>query len=554
MFGQVAKRGLWALALTLLPLSSLAQIPKVDVLFVGAHPDDDSVATATLARLVRGGKKVAVVCATRGEKGGNSAGRERGAALGILRETEQRAVLGQLGIHQLYYLERVDSGFTTSVEVSEHNWNHAKTLERLVRFIRILRPETVITMNPVPRGHGDHQLIARLTSEAFEQAGQKDAMLEAEALQPWRARKLYYSLEYGAEGLEPSVEIPTGEFAQVESKALQLYRSQGWDKEMPPQRDRESFILGVDRAPANHALGGEERPIFQPPAPAPDRIELETIPSVSEFRRWATRWHLTHLLRQTPAELVLARGRKGFLQGYVRGRKNATIELQGHVTRAVQGQKFGLPVQAGGSIGAFPLHISATLPIGPATLKVVPLLGDESWQEIPKSNVWEGKNLDCSARFRLLLRSETLHIEVEVRDRDVVSNLAADDNRDHWRSDSVEICIDPSGHSPNTLSTFKLGIAPFNTEGRPMANRDADAHPGPASRGIQISSKRTPGGYWVQADIKRAEIGPLAEEFGLNVIIYDVERDGSGARLAWSPWETVQGTPRLWGRARLKHS
>ncbi|CAN0362272.1 unnamed protein product, partial [Phaeothamnion confervicola] len=136
----------------------------------------------------------------------------------------------------------------------------------------------------------------------------------------------------------------------------------------------------------------------------------------------------------------------------------------------------------------------------------------------------------------------------------VLANLSPDDNRDHWRSDSVEICIDPGGHSPNTLSTFKLGIVPFNTDGLPMASRDADAHPGPASPGIQISSRRTDHGYWVQANIKRSELGELADEIGLNVIIYDVERDGSGSRLAWSPWETVQGAPRLWGRALLKHS
>ena len=46
----------------------------------------------------------------------------------------------------------------------------------------------------------------------------------------------------------------------------------------------------------------------------------------------------------------------------------------------------------------------------------------------------------------------------------------------HWRSDAVEICVDPSGRSDNTLTVFKAGIFPGTTAGRePRAARDADA-------------------------------------------------------------------------------
>jgi len=94
---------------------------KLDILFVGAHPDDDSTATATLARYAAQGKRVGVVTATRGEQGGNLIGPEQGAALGLLREGEERAALGLLGITTVHYLERLDSGFTTSARVSERN-------------------------------------------------------------------------------------------------------------------------------------------------------------------------------------------------------------------------------------------------------------------------------------------------------------------------------------------------------------------------------------------------------------------------------------------------
>ena len=505
------------LAALLCSAAAAEPVRKLDILFVGAHPDDDSTATATLARYAAEGKQIGVVTATRGEQGGNLIGPEAGAALGLLREGEQRAALGLLGISTVHYLEKLDSGFTTSALVSERNWGRADTLERLVRLVRFYRPEVLITMNPAPRGHGDHQLIAQLTSEAFFESARGGA----EGLPPWAPRKLYYTLEYGADGLRPSLQIPTGEYGDRELQALSLYRSQ-WPQTLLKRSEMESFVLAASRVGGADMLDGLQEPVRQTPAPrpAPSR-ELERTPALGRFLSWSRRLGLD-------------------------------LDVLAPATRVCRpGQIVHWPLRPEGKVAIKApdqLGPHAVRPNGlPGTLQVVPCLrlGPKwsDWQPITAS--WEGKNrgpLDASGRFRLKLEPRHLRVEVEVSDDQLIADLAPGENRAHWRSDAVEITLDPSGHSQDTSTTFKLGIIAQNTLHKPMAARDADAAPGPWKG--QFGVQRRPGGYQVQARLPR----PEAQEFGFNVLIYDSDPGEAPCRLAWSAWETVQGWPELWGR------
>ena len=92
----------------------------------------------------------------------------------------------------------------------------------------------------------------------------------------------------------------------------------------------------------------------------------------------------------------------------------------------------------------------------------------------------------------------------------IVTNIAPNDIRGHWRSDSVEICIDRVGGAENTMSCFKVGIFPFDTTGVVRAARDADANQGPIEETaptMRLVSRRTPTGYRIQAAIPFREIG-----------------------------------------------
>jgi LmbE family N-acetylglucosaminyl deacetylase len=83
--------------------------PHLDVLFIGAHPDDEAEALSTFGawaeeRAVQTG----VLTITRGEGGGNAAGPEEGPALGLLREAEERRAVGRAGIRSVFALDEVD--------------------------------------------------------------------------------------------------------------------------------------------------------------------------------------------------------------------------------------------------------------------------------------------------------------------------------------------------------------------------------------------------------------------------------------------------------------
>src|SRR5882757_2662232 len=73
---------------------------KADILLVVAHPDDETGDIAAyLARAIyEEHRRVAVICITRGDGGGNAVGNTRAAALGAEREMEGREALAFLGV------------------------------------------------------------------------------------------------------------------------------------------------------------------------------------------------------------------------------------------------------------------------------------------------------------------------------------------------------------------------------------------------------------------------------------------------------------------------
>src|SRR4051794_38328936 len=97
------------------PPTDNQKLMKVDLMVVTAHPDDEGMCAATMARLaLDGGKEVALVTATRGEMGGNSTGKELDRSLGVVRETELRRCLSILGVKHLQFLDVEDFAYTES--------------------------------------------------------------------------------------------------------------------------------------------------------------------------------------------------------------------------------------------------------------------------------------------------------------------------------------------------------------------------------------------------------------------------------------------------------
>ncbi len=245
----------------------------LDVMFIGAHPDDEAFALATYGQWEEyAGLRTGVITITRGEGGGNAVGLEEGPALGLLREREERRAVGLAGIENVYYLDKVDFYYTVSAPLTEQAWGRESTLARIVRVIRHTRPETIITMNPspTPGNHGHHQQAARLAIEAFAAAADPTRFprqLSREGLDTFRVAKLFRG---GATGTgpngpdcpstfvpdEPTEDIASvfsGRFSErwgtswaaVERDAQRMYASQGWA--VFPDVPTDPNLLGCDR-------------------------------------------------------------------------------------------------------------------------------------------------------------------------------------------------------------------------------------------------------------------------------------------------------------------
>ena len=265
----------------------------VDLMFIGAHPDDDTGVLATLARyLLDEGFKGTVITLTGGEGGGNAIGREAGASLGLIRQEEERRSLALVGVVAPQFLGLEDFYFTLSAEEVQQRWGD-KWLCDVVRRVRLERPEVILTMWPGPGTHGEHQMAARAATIAFDRAGDPaycPEQVTREFLQPFAPAKLYY---YPNDPKGPGiVSIPTGDvsrsaarrYADLRAIASASYRSQGFDRLTRPagEAQPETFLLVRSRVPVldpeTHLLEGA----LLPAGTSPVGVRLEAIAASSD--------------------------------------------------------------------------------------------------------------------------------------------------------------------------------------------------------------------------------------------------------------------------------
>lgn len=523
-----------------------AALLKTDLLGVFAHPDDETGVAATLAHYALGqGKVVAAVYCTRGEGGGNMVGTHFGASLGLLREVELRDCLRQLGIQRVHFLGQPDFGYTESLSLTFEKWGHDATLERLVRLVRAVRPEVIVTMNPAPTSgqHGNHQAAAVLAIEAFDAAADPSMFPQQilqEGLNAWRPRKLYVSdRANGGTTLRLTTPLPGGETpVKVAAKALSEHRSQGFgDMASSPwfaRMTQQSFSLFKSVVPFEK----DESDLFQGlpvEGDTPERVLSEKAgtpnlslrfaptPAVAEYWRWGRRQRLEEFLADFEPEFALAREEEGLavLDMGNRAPKGANAALRfivptgwevhpAETTALINSRpgtlfpvaitpprhaKTGDEIQVVAKTPQGELRATGRLRIlptanAPRVAAVLDVAKDAGWEslaafEIPSTNTWQGtvsSPADLSATARVGHDDQFIYVEVVVHDDKLVSNIEPNDIRGHWRSDSVELCFDPHQASEHTFECYKLGIFPFDTEGHIQAARDADAHPGPVGQ------------------------------------------------------------------------
>ena len=169
------------------------------ILSVLAHPDDESFGMGgTLAFYARKGYDVYYVCATRGEVGTvDPEHMHNYKNIGELREAELRCAAEHLGLKDVFFLDYRDSGMP-GMEDNKHpdaQINHSidEVAGKVVRYIRELKPDIVITFDPIGGyRHPDHIHIHQATVLAFEKAN--EASFHPESGSPFKPCALYYQV------------------------------------------------------------------------------------------------------------------------------------------------------------------------------------------------------------------------------------------------------------------------------------------------------------------------------------------------------------------------
>lgn len=189
---------------------------EVDVLAVGAHPDDVELGCGGLvAALARAGRRVGILDLTRGEAGTRGTPETRAAEA-----AEAARVLGAL--------------FRDGLDLGDGNLRTDRGAElEVVAVMRRRRPRLVLAPLPNDR-HPDHVRAGRLVTDAAFYAGLRALETGARPHRPQQV--VYYPSTYVA---EPTFLLDISAVLEVKLAAVRAFRSQFYD---PGSTEPETFI------------------------------------------------------------------------------------------------------------------------------------------------------------------------------------------------------------------------------------------------------------------------------------------------------------------------
>ncbi len=186
---------------------------KLDILAVGAHPDDvEFYCGGTIAKEIFLGKKVGILHLTEGELGtrGNNE----------IRKKEAKAAAKILGVHEQIQLNIGDGFFGITED----------TLMQIIREIRKYRPQIVL-LNATDDRHPDHARASNLASRACFLSGLNKVKVNDEKgreLMQWRPPQIYHYIQWN--NLTPDFLVDISGFIKIKKQACQAYASQLYNK------------------------------------------------------------------------------------------------------------------------------------------------------------------------------------------------------------------------------------------------------------------------------------------------------------------------------------
>ena len=185
---------------------------KLDILAIGAHPDDVELScSATLAKEIARGKKVGILDLTRGELG------TRGTAEIRAKEAQEAGKI--LGVVVRKNLEFSDGFFVNNV---------AHQLE-IIKVIRKYQPEIVLC-NAIEDRHIDHGKGAQLVADSCFLSGLRkiETISKGNVQAAWRPKHVYHYIQW--KNLTPDVVVDVSGFMDKKLESVKAYRSQFYDE------------------------------------------------------------------------------------------------------------------------------------------------------------------------------------------------------------------------------------------------------------------------------------------------------------------------------------
>lgn len=207
-------------------------VNKVDILAVGAHPDDVELGCGgTLIRQQQMGDSFAIIDLTLGEMG------TRGTVQGRLTEAEGAAeIMGAVARENL---------------AMEDGWIRAdkESKLKLIAMIRKYRPDIIIATAERDR-HPDHGNASRLIEEAAFLAGLSKVTTEMNgvAQEAWRPRLVLHYIQ--DRFIEPDIIVDITDQMDLKMKAIKAHKSQFYD---PNSDEPDTYIASkgfLDNIPA----------------------------------------------------------------------------------------------------------------------------------------------------------------------------------------------------------------------------------------------------------------------------------------------------------------
>lgn len=203
---------------------------KLDILAIGAHPDDVELGCgATIAKEISLGKKVGILDLTRGELG------TRGSA--EIRDDEASEAANIFGIVVRENLNFADGFFV----------NDKKHQLEVIKILRKYQPEIVLC-NAIDDRHIDHGKGSNLVSNACFLSGLRKVKTEVDGVEQdfWRPKHVYHYIQW--KNIDPDFVVDVSGFMDIKMKAVLAYGSQFFDpnsKEPSSPISSQNFLESI---------------------------------------------------------------------------------------------------------------------------------------------------------------------------------------------------------------------------------------------------------------------------------------------------------------------